>query len=152
MLPSETGSLVAGYVINGEPPMKKMPQKLPKSIPMFFLAFGLVALAAHAMAAPPVSPIPPISAAQALANKGQTMTVEGVASIHTDSRLGSYVDLDGKWPATHFSAYIPDGNEHVFPPLGSLEGHVVDITGTIGVRRGIATIIITDASQLRIVR
>jgi hypothetical protein len=127
-------------------------KKMPRTIPMFFLAFGLVALAAHAYAAPTASPFPPISADRALANKGQTMTVEGVASIHTDSRLGSYVDLDGKWPDTHFSAYIPDGNEHVFPPLPSLEGHVVDITGTIGVRRGIATIIITDGSQLRVVR
>jgi hypothetical protein len=125
-------------------------KNLPRTIPMFFMAFGLVVLAAHAFAVP--SPFPPISAAQALANKGQTMTVEGVASIHTDSRLGSYVDLDGSWPATHFSAYIPSGNEHEFPPLPSLEGHVVDITGTIGVRRGIATIIITDRSQLRIVR
>jgi hypothetical protein len=119
---------------------------------MFFLAFGLVLLAAPLFAATPASPFPPISAAQALANKGQNVTVEGVASTHIDSRLGSYIDLDGKWPATHFSAYIPDGNEQQFPPLHSLEGHVVDITGTIGVRRGIATIIITDASQLRIVR
>jgi len=127
-------------------------KKLPRTIPMFFLAFGLVALAAHAFAAPSVSPFPPISAAQALANQGQTVTVEGVASIHQDSRLGSYIDLDGQWPATHFSAYIPDGNEHVFPPIQSLVGHIVDITGTIGIRRGIATIIITDASQLRVVR
>ena len=83
-------------------------KRMPRTIPMFFMAFGLVVLAAHAFAVP--SPLfPPISAAQALANEGQTMTVEGVASIHQDSRLGSYVDLDGKWPATHFSAYIPSG-------------------------------------------
>jgi hypothetical protein len=127
-------------------------RKIPRTIPMFFLAFGLVALGAHAFAAVLASPFPPISAGQALANQGQTVTVEGVASIHQDSRLGSYIDLDGKWPATHFSAYIPDGSEHVFPPLPSLVGHVVDITGTIGARRGIATIVITDASQLRVVR
>ena len=52
-------------------------KRLPRTIPMFFMAFGLVVLAAHAFAVP--SPFPPISAAQALANKGQTMTVEGVA-------------------------------------------------------------------------
>jgi hypothetical protein len=95
-------------------------RKIPRTIPMFFLAFGLVALGAHAFAAVLASPFPPISAAQALANQGQTVTVEGVASIHQDSRLGSYFDLDGKWPATHFSAYIPDGNEHVFPPFPAL--------------------------------
>ena len=75
-----------------------------------------------------------------------------MASTHIDSRLGSYIDLDGQWPATHFSAYIPAGNEQQFPALASLTGHVVDITGTIGIRRGIPTIIITDASQLRVVR
>jgi hypothetical protein len=121
---------------------------------MFFLLFGLVLLAAPAVFADTgvVSPVPPITPAQALANKGQNMTVQGVAFIHRDSRLGSYIDLDGQWPNTHFSAYIPTGDEHEFPPLQSLKGHVVDITGTIGIRRSIPTIIITDASQLRVVR
>jgi len=124
---------------------------MPKTVPTHFAIFALVLLTVPVFAAV-VSPIPPISAQQALANKGQTMTVEGVASIHKDSRLGSYIDLDGQWPATHFSAYIPSGNEHSFPPLESLTGHVVDITGTIGIRRGIPTIILADGSQLRIVR
>jgi hypothetical protein len=120
-----------------------------RTIAMYFLLFDL---ALPAFAAPPASPFPPITVRQALANKGQNVTVEGVASIHVDSRLGTYVDLDGKWPATHFSAYIPDGNEGQFPPLHSIEGHVVDITGTIGIRRGIPTVIMTDSDQLRVVR
>ena len=125
---------------------------MPKTVTMFFVAFALAAPAAPAFAATGVaSPIPPISVDQALANKGQNVTVEGVASIHRDSRLGTYVDLDGRWPATHFSGYIPSGNEHEFP-LDGLEGHVVDITGTIAVRRSIPTIIITNGSQLRVVR
>jgi hypothetical protein len=127
-------------------------KKMPCTIPMFFVAFGLMVLMAPAFAdTSVVSPVPPISSSQALANKGQNVTVEGVASIHRDSRLGTYIDLDGQWPATHFSAYIPSGNEHEFP-LDRVSGHVVDITGTIGVRRGIPTIILASATQLRVVR
>jgi len=125
-----------------------------KTIPMFFLVFGMVLLAAPAFAATaPASPLPPIRAGQARANQGQNVTVQGVASAHlADARLGFYIDLDGNGPSPIFAGYIPNENLQQFPPLQTLNGHVVQITGTIRMREGYPIIIMTDASQLRVVR
>jgi hypothetical protein len=123
-----------------------------KTIPLFFLLSGLALPPAFA-ATVPASPFPPIRADQARANEGQNVTVQGVATAHlADARLGYYIDLDGNGPSPVFAGYVPNENLQQFPPLQTLDGHVVAITGIIRVREGYPIITMTDASQLRIVR
>ena len=127
---------------------------IPRTIPMFFLLFGLVVLALPApAAAAPRSPFPPIRADQASANKGQNVIVQGVVtSERANGRQGYYINLDSTGPSPIFAGYIRDENLKQFPPLESLDGHTVTITGMVQMREGYPIIIMTNASQLRIVR
>jgi len=123
-------------------------------IPAFFLLFACAIAAAPALAATaPASPVPPIRADQARANQGQNVTVRGVVrDAHRDARLGSYLDFDSSGPSPLFAGYIPKGNEAQFPSFEKLRGHEVELTGTIRIRDGYPIIMMTNASQLRIVR
>jgi hypothetical protein len=137
--------------------VKNVPAKNVPAIPMFFLAFAVLAAPAAlapVMAATGVaSPIQPLRADQARANEGQNITVQGMAAdIHRDQRFGAYLDIDSHGPSPVFAGFIPKGNEGQFPAIENLRGHVVAITGVIRIRDGYPIIQMTDASQLRILR
>jgi hypothetical protein len=137
--------------------VKTVPTKNVPAIPMFFLAFAVMAMAAPVALAPAMaatgvaSPLQPLRADQARANEGQNITIQGMAAdIHRDYRFGTYLDIDSHGPSPVFAGYIPNGNEGQFPAIESLRGHVVSITGVIRIRDGYPIIQMTDASQLKI--
>jgi hypothetical protein len=89
----------------------------------------------------------PISPHQALANRGQCVTVEGVASVRSDpQRPGLDVDLDGK-DSSAFGYIIPQ-NQGQFPDISSMDGRRVAITGVVTIYLGRAQIHMTSAKQL----
>ena len=49
-------------------------------------------------------------------------------------------------------ALIPKGNEHLFPSFAELRGHEVELTGIIRMRDGYPIMMMTDGSQLRVLR
>jgi hypothetical protein len=89
----------------------------------------------------------PISPHQALANRGQCVAIEGIASVRTDpQRPGIDVDLDGKDSPAF--GYIEVQNKAQFPDLGSLAGQRVSVSGVVQFYRGRAEINLTSARQL----
>lgn len=91
----------------------------------------------------------PISPHLALANRGQCVTVRGIASVrHDPQRLGTDVDIDGK--NSPFLGYILPGNESDFPMLKKVNGQRVDITGVVQFYLGRAEVVMTSPSQLKL--
>jgi hypothetical protein len=89
----------------------------------------------------------PISPHQALANKGECVSVEGTASVRSDpQRPGFDLDLDGK-DSSAFGYILPQ-NKAQFPDLDSLNGRHVTITGVVQFYLGRAEITMTTARQL----
>ena len=89
----------------------------------------------------------PISPHQALANRGQCVSIEGTASVRTDpQRPGMDVDLDGK-DSPAFGYILPQ-NLTQFGDLNNLEGQRVNMTGVVQFYLGRAEITLTKASQL----
>jgi hypothetical protein len=89
----------------------------------------------------------PISPHQALANRGQCVTIEGVAGVRSDpQRPGLDVDLDGK-DSSAFGYVLPQ-NQGQFPNLNSMDGQRVAITGVVTMYLGRAQIHMTSARQL----
>jgi hypothetical protein len=89
----------------------------------------------------------PITPHQALANRGQCVSIEGVASVRSDpQRPGLDVDLDGK-DSSAFGYIIPQ-NQGQFPNLSSMEGQRVAITGVVTIYLGRAQIHMSSARQL----
>ena len=93
------------------------------------------------------SNLAPISPHQALANRGQCVSVEGTASVRSDpQRPGLDVDLDGK-DSSAFGYILPQ-NVSQFGDLNALEGQRVNMTGVVQFYLGRAEITLTNAKQL----
>lgn len=104
-------------------------------------ALAVIALPAAAASLAPISPH------QALANRGQCVSVEGTASVRNDpQRPGFDVDLDGKDSSAF--GYIRPENVGQFGDLNSLEGQRVNMTGVVQFYLGRAEITLTRATQL----
>ena len=89
----------------------------------------------------------PITPHQALANRGQCVSVEGTASLRSDpQRPGFDLDLDGKESSAF--GYIEPQNKSQFPDLESMEGKRVAITGVVQFYLGRAEIRLTTAKQV----
>jgi hypothetical protein len=114
-------------------------------LPMkLFLSTAALALMVLPLAA---SPLAPISPHQALANRGQCVSVEGTASVRSDpQRPGLDVDLDGK-DSSAFGYILPE-NQAEFGDLNSLEGQRVNMTGVVQFYLGRAEIKLTNVKQL----
>jgi hypothetical protein len=110
-------------------------------LPISAAAFALLVLPAGADMLQPISPH------QALANEGQCVSVQGIASVRSDpQRPGFDLDLDGK-DSSAFGYILPQ-NQAQFPDLGSLNGRRVAITGVVQFYLGRAEIKMTTARQL----
>lgn len=91
-----------------------------------------------------------ISAEDAAAHDGSLVTVEGVArEVHT-ARNGraTFIDLDGTYPDQPFSAVIFEDDMANVGDVSDLEGHTVDITGTIRIYRDRPEIVVHSRRQI----
>ena len=110
----------------------------------YSLAAAALALSVLPAFAAPLSPITPH---QALANRGQCVVVEGIASVRPDPQRPGYdVDLDGKDSSAF--GYIQPENKAQFPDIESLNGQKIAIAGVVNFYLGRAEIRMTSAKQL----
>ncbi len=111
----------------------------------------VAALIAAALLASTAAFAASIAPSGARAHIGQTVTVDGrISEVHFDRRSGTtFLDLDGRYPANAFTGVIFAGARSAFPDAASLEGRIVDITGTIDLYRGKPEIILKSADQVR---
>jgi hypothetical protein len=93
----------------------------------------------------------PLAPDQARGHIGNNVVVEGTAHVHdADTWLGVYVELGNHPGGTTFAGYIPHENLRNFPNLRAIDGHRVDITGVVQIRKeGFPIVIMTSANQLR---
>jgi hypothetical protein len=96
----------------------------------------------------------PITPNQAMANQGQNVTVEGVASISDANGMpaGLFIRLGGGGRDAPFAGYISAENQGKFPGLGALKGKMIAITGVVETTTTIPIIRIVSPDQIRIVR
>src|SRR5262245_48520042 len=108
-----------------------------------FAASALLLSVLPALAAP----LAPITPHQALANRGQCVAVQGIASVRPDpAPPGCDVDLDGK-DSSAFRYILPE-NKSQFPDIESLNGQKIAIAGVVNFYLGRAEIRMTSAKQL----
>lgn len=107
-----------------------------------FIAAALVAASSPALAAT----IGPTDAGKYV---GQTVTVEGVASVYTPASGVTFVDLGGSGRNAPFTGFIPKAQTGKFPTVHSLSGKTVDVTGTVQMYQGKPEIVLTDPDQLK---
>ena len=111
----------------------------------FLIAASLALLAAPAGAATN----PPIAPAQAAANIGACMTVEGRAAMFRDTqRFGVDIELGDRDESSSpiFVAFVPSPS--ALPDLQSLDGQTVDITGVVYMEHGRAEIMLSNPEQI----
>jgi hypothetical protein len=89
-----------------------------------------------------------IAPEDAVAHLGQTITVEGQATLRADKSGISYLDMGGVFPHNSFMAAIFTSNIALFPNLAGYNGKMLDITGTVEQYQGRAEIILTSPSQI----
>lgn len=89
-----------------------------------------------------------IAPGEAASHRGQTVTVEGVATVHISPKA-AFVDVDGGLFNQDFTAVIWPENEGQFGDLAFYSGKTVDVTGTVQDYRGKPEIIVREKSQLR---
>ncbi len=107
------------------------------------LLFGLSVLSTPALAQT-------ISATEASAHVGETVTVRGVVDeVHTTGRGTTFLDLGGTYPDEAFTGVIFSEDVGAFPNAQSLEGRTVDISGPVQLYHGRPEIILRSATQLK---
>jgi hypothetical protein len=89
-----------------------------------------------------------IAPTEAASHVGQSVTVEGIASVHV-SRNATFIDLGGKYPNQAFSAVVFRERQAVFGNLTRYNGKLIDVDGTIREYRSKPEIIVIDPSELR---
>ena len=90
-----------------------------------------------------------VTAADAAAHVGETITVEGfVSEVHVSQRA-TFIDLDGRYPNEEFTGVIFSSDAGAFPDVDAYGGKTVDITGTVQLYRGRPEIILKSQSQIR---
>ena len=85
---------------------------------------------------------------EALAHIGQSVTVEGRASIQKMPSGEVYLDLAGRGDNAPVSAYISRWNAARFGDIANLDGRMVAITGAIGTFRYRPEIFLTSPDQI----
>lgn len=103
-------------------------------------------------AAPETHPLQPgaVTAANASAHIGETITVEGfVSEVHISERA-TFIDLGGRYPNEEFTGVIFTDDAGAFSDVSAYEGKTVDITGTVQMYHGRPEIILRSPSQIRI--
>jgi DNA/RNA endonuclease YhcR with UshA esterase domain len=108
------------------------------------LAFGVALTAIPAVAetiAPP----------DAKAHVGQIVTVEGTVSEvhHAASGKVTFIDMGGRYPNNAFVAVVFAEDASKFPNVDSLEGKIVDVSGSIRLYKGKPGIILNDPGQIK---
>lgn len=89
-----------------------------------------------------------VTAAEAAARIGQTITVEGVVSEVHVSQRATFIDLGGRYPNEEFTGVIFSSDVGAFPDVDAYEGKTVDITGTVQLYRGRPEIILSSHDQI----
>jgi hypothetical protein len=111
---------------------------------MKYPMIAFLTLAALPLSAAPLQSITPH---EALANRGQCVSVQGTATVRDDpQRPGLDVDLDGK--SSPAFGYIEPQDKAQFPNLASMDGQRVNISGVVQFYLGRAEIKMTSAKQL----
>jgi DNA/RNA endonuclease YhcR with UshA esterase domain len=92
-----------------------------------------------------------ISPLEAKDHVGQNVTVEGTVSEvdHAASGKMIFIDMGGHYPNNVFAGVIFIDDAGKFPGVDSLDGKVVDITGTIKFYQGRTEIILNDPAQIK---
>ena len=82
---------------------------------------------------------------------GKSVTVEGPVSEvhHTASGKAIFVDMGGRYPNNIFSGVLFSDEASKFPEIDSLEGKVIDISGTVKLYQGRPEIILNDPGQIK---
>lgn len=96
----------------------------------------------------------PITPGQAFSNQGQSVTVEGIASVADANGMpaGLFLRLNDRGGRdAPFAGYIAAENQDRFPGLGTLQGKLVSITGVVETTSTIPIIRLTSPEQIRIV-
>ncbi|MBN9579066.1 MAG: hypothetical protein J0H26_11930 [Alphaproteobacteria bacterium] len=90
-----------------------------------------------------------VSAADAAAHAGQSVTVEGyVSEVHTArSGKATFVDLDGRYPGQAFTAVVFSSDMAAVGDVGGLAGKTMGITGQVQMYRGRPEIIVHSRAQ-----
>lgn len=127
----------------------------------FVIAVALASIVVPALAsmdASAQSPAPPsrrVSPEQATGMKGQSVTVEGIASLGDANALllpGMAVRLNSNGGANApFAGYIAAGDLSKFPDLRELDGRVISMTGVVEATNTIPIIRLTTPAQITLV-
>jgi len=109
------------------------------------LALSFSVAAAAAMAEPQI-----ISATDAKARIGQTVTVEGtVSDVHVGRSGTAFIDIGGRFPDNALTAVIFVDDLGKFPGAKTLAGRQVAISGPVQLYQGKPEIILKSAEQLK---
>lgn len=87
---------------------------------------------------------------EAGSHKGETATVEGVASVYISKSGVTFVDLGGHGRDAPFTGVIFKDKAASIPNVELYNGKSVEITGPIKIYQGKPEIIINESSQIKI--
>ena len=106
------------------------------------MRFKLVPLILAVSCFPAVAQInsPHLTQGSISALRGRAHIIEGA---------GTYIEIEMPNATRRVVGYIPFGDEPTFPQLSRAEGHVVEVSGVVGLDGG-AMITMTDTTQLTI--
>jgi len=92
-----------------------------------------------------------ITAEQAAAHVGETVTVEGIVTeVHTArSRSATFIDMGGEYPDNAFAGVIFASDMGTVGDLSDLTGKTIDINGTVRLYDGRAEIVISSQNQIK---
>jgi exonuclease VII large subunit len=81
---------------------------------------------------------------------GKNVTVEGpVSEVHrAASGKVTFIDMGGRYPNNMFAGVIFSDDANKFSDVDSLDGKIVDITGTVKLYQGRTEIILNDPAQI----
>ena len=92
-----------------------------------------------------------IKASEAKANIGTNAIVTGkVAEVNKNERI-IRLNFDDQYPKNTFTAVIFPDNMKQFPDVEKLQGKTVEVSGKIAAYRERPQIVLTNASQLKVV-
>ena len=89
-----------------------------------------------------------VTAADAAAHVGETITVEGIVSEVHVSQRATFIDLGGRYPNDEFTGVIFSSDAGAFPDVDSYEGKTLDIRGPVQLFRGRPEIILKTRDQV----
>ena len=107
----------------------------------FYLTAALLLMIAPAMVAT-------VRPTEAKDHVGQSVTVEGIASVHTIASGMTFINLGGKGRNAPFTGVIFKDKASAFPNVQSYDGKTVDVTGTVKSYKGAAEIALDSPSQI----